>query len=187
MLAPGDSFIVRLRPPRAGTFIYHSHVNELVQTNSGMYGAIIVTDSAHRFDSRVDKIVLVGGGGPGNIEHRSIGMVNGSVRPRMELDAGVTYRLHLIQIHPQAVVVFRLGDDSTTATWTPVAKDGADLPAEEARPTSARIVMGAGENGEFLYTPERAGVQRLEIRTQLAGWFVPLTLTVRPSGKIVRN
>jgi hypothetical protein len=43
--------------------------------------------------------------------------------------------------------------------------------------------MGAGENGEFLYTPERPGVQRLEIRTQLAGWFVPLQLNVKPAGK----
>lgn len=186
-IQPNDSFIAEFTPPRAGTFIYHSHINELVQTNSGMYGAIIVTDSTHRFDSRVDKIVIVGGGGPGNIERRSIGMVNGSIRPQLELESGVTYRLHLIQIHPQAVVVFRLGDDSTTATWTPVAKDGADLPAEESRPTSARVVMGAGENGEFLYTPERPGLQRLEMRTQLAGWFVPLTITVKPSGKLVSN
>lgn len=186
-IQPNDSFIAEFTPPRAGTFIYHSHINELVQTNSGMYGAIIVTDSAHRFDSRIDKIVIVGGGGPGNIERRSIGMVNGSIRPQLELESGVTYRLHLIQIHPQAVVVFRLGDDSTTATWTPVAKDGADLPAEESRPTSARVVMGAGENGEFLYTPERPGLQRLEMRTQLAGWFVPLTITVKPSGKLVIN
>jgi FtsP/CotA-like multicopper oxidase with cupredoxin domain len=186
-IQPNDSFIAEFTPPRAGTFIYHSHINELVQTNSGMYGAIIVTDSAHRFDSRVDKIVIVGGGGPGNIEHRSIGMVNGSIRPQLELESGVTYRLHLIQIHPQAVVVFRLGDDSTTATWTPVAKDGADLPAEESLPTSARVVMGAGENGEFLYTPEHPGLQRLEIRTQLAGWFVPLMITVKPSRKLVTN
>jgi hypothetical protein len=183
-IQPRDSFIAEFTPPRAGTFMYHSHVNELVQTNSGMYGAIIVTDSAHRFDPRIDKIILVGGGGPGTIERRSVGMVNGSIRPQLELEAGTTYRLHIIQIHPQAVVVFRLGGDSTIARWTPVAKDGADLPSQQSTPRPAFIVMGAGENGEFLYTPERPGLQKLTINTQLAGWFVPMLILVKPAKKI---
>jgi FtsP/CotA-like multicopper oxidase with cupredoxin domain len=186
-IQPNDSFIAEFTPPRAGTFMYHSHINELLQTNSGMYGAIIVTDSAHRFDPRIDKIILVGGGGPGNIERRSGAMVNGSIRPQMDLEAGTTYRLHIIQIHPQAIVVFRLGNDSTTAVWTPVAKDGADLPPEQAKQRPARVVMGAGENGEYLYTPQRPGLERLEMRTQLAGWYVPMVLNVRPAGRLVTN
>jgi hypothetical protein len=144
-----------------------------------MYGAIIVTDSAHHFDPGIDKIILVGGGGPGNIEHRSIGFINGSIRPRMELEAGTTYRLHIIQLHPQAVVTFRLGADSTIASWTPVAKDGADLPPEQSVPRAAYVEMGAGENGEFLYTPQRAGIQRLNVQTSIAGWYVPLVLVVK--------
>jgi hypothetical protein len=159
-------------------------VNELAQTNSGMYGAIIVTDSTHRFDPRIDKIILVGGGGPGNIERRSIGMVNGSIRPRIELEAGTTYRLHVIQIHPQGVVMFRLGGDSTIAKWTPVAKDCADLPSEQSRSGAAFVVMGAGENGEFLYTPERPGVQTLNVQTTIAGWFVPVLFIVKSAPKV---
>ena len=186
-IQPADSFVAEFTPPRAGTFIYHAHVNELVQTNSGMYGALIVTDSGHRFDPRIDKIILVGGGGPGNIERRSIGMVNGSIRPQLELEAGTTYRLHIIQIHPQAVVVFRLGGDSTIARWTPVAKDGADLPPEQSTPRAAFVIMGAGENGEFLYTPERPGMQRLTMNTQLTGWYVPLVITVRPAKKLATS
>jgi hypothetical protein len=114
-------------------------------------------------------------------------MVNGSIRPQMDLEAGTTYRLHIIQIHPQAIVVFRLGNDSTTAVWTPVAKDGADLPPEQAKQRPARVVMGAGENGEYLYTPQRPGLERLEMRTQLAGWYVPMVLNVRPAGRLVTN
>jgi FtsP/CotA-like multicopper oxidase with cupredoxin domain len=186
-IQPADSFIAEYTPPRAGTFIYHSHMNELLQTNSGMYGAIIVTDSAHPFDPRIDKIILVGGGGPGNIEARSTGMVNGGTAPQFELEAGTTYRLHIIQIHPQAVVMFRLGNDSTTARWTPVAKDGADLPPEQSTSRAASVLMGAGENGEFLYTPERPGLQRLNVQTRLAGWHIPVLLFVRPSKKVVAN
>ncbi len=184
VIQPADSFIAEFTPPRAGTFIYHSHVNELLQTNSGMYGALIVTDSAHRFDPRIDKIILVGGGGPGNIEARSTGMVNGTTRPQLELEAGTTYRFHLIQIHPQALVLFRLGSDSSTARWTPVAKDGADLPPEQSTPRAASVLFGAGENGVFLYTPERPGLQKLSIQTRLAGWHVPILLFVKPLGKL---
>jgi FtsP/CotA-like multicopper oxidase with cupredoxin domain len=186
-IQPADSFIAEYTPPRAGTFIYHSHMNELMQTNSGMYGAMIVTDSAHPFDPRIDKIILVGGGGPGNIETRSTGMVNGTTRPQFELEAGTTYRLHIIQIHPQAVVLFRLGTDSTTARWTPVAKDGADLPPEQSTLRAASVIMGAGENGEFLYTPERPGLQRLSIQTRLAGWHIPVMLFVRPAKKLAAS
>jgi FtsP/CotA-like multicopper oxidase with cupredoxin domain len=180
-IQPNDSFVAEFTPPRAGTFIYHSHINELMQTNSGMYGAIIVTDSAHPFDPRIDKIILVGAGGPGNIENRATGMVNGTTTPRFDLEAGTTYRLHIIQIHPQGILIFRLGTDSTTARWTPVAKDGADLPAEQSTLRAASVVMGAGENGEFLYTPERPGLQKLSIQTRIAGWHIPVLLFVRPA------
>src|SRR5690242_16960554 len=30
-IAPGDSFVARFAPPRAGTFMYHAHVDELAQ------------------------------------------------------------------------------------------------------------------------------------------------------------
>src|SRR5688572_7951622 len=45
-VAPGDSFVVHVTPPRSGTFIYHSHFEELRQQLGGMYGAFIVLDSA---------------------------------------------------------------------------------------------------------------------------------------------
>ena len=188
VIQPADSFIAEFTPPRAGTFMYHSHVGELRQTNSGMYGAIIVTDSAHQFDPGIDRIVLVGGGGPGSIEFRTTGMVNGTNAPQLELEAGKTYRLHLIQIHPQgAGVVFRLGTDSTTARWTPVAKDGADLPPEQSISKLASVMMGAGENGVFLYTPERPGLQKLAIHTRAAGWHVPVLIFVRPPKKLATS
>jgi hypothetical protein len=81
-------------------------------------------------------------------------------------------------------VIFKLGSDSALAKWTPVAKDGADLPLEQSTPRAAYVVMGAGENGEFLYTPERPGLQKLTANTQLAGWYVPVLLFVRPPPKV---
>ena len=114
-------------------------------------------------------------------------MVNGTTSPQFELEAGTTYRLHIIQIHPQAVVLFRLGTDTTVARWTPVAKDGADLPPEQSTTRAAFVQMGPGETGEFLYTPDRAGMQKLNIQPRLAGWQVPLMIFVRPARKVATN
>ena len=40
MIAPGDSFEARFTPPRSGTFIYHSHVDEPRQHRAGLIGAL---------------------------------------------------------------------------------------------------------------------------------------------------
>lgn len=44
-ISPGETFEYRFVVPDAGTFWYHSHVNETVQMERGMYGALIVEDS----------------------------------------------------------------------------------------------------------------------------------------------
>lgn len=45
-IEPGEEFEYRFDLPDAGTFWYHSHHNETVQMERGMYGAIIVEDEA---------------------------------------------------------------------------------------------------------------------------------------------
>jgi FtsP/CotA-like multicopper oxidase with cupredoxin domain len=41
-ILPGESFQYRFVVPDAGTFWYHSHQNETVQMERGMYGGIVV-------------------------------------------------------------------------------------------------------------------------------------------------
>ncbi len=43
-IAPGESFEYRFTVPDAGTFWYHSHHNETVQMERGMYGGIVIED-----------------------------------------------------------------------------------------------------------------------------------------------
>jgi manganese oxidase len=179
-IQPNDSFIAEFTPPRAGTFIYHSHMDELTQTNSGMFGALIVTDAEHHFDPKIDKILLIGAVGAGTVENRVGGTINGSLTPALELEAGTTYKLRIVMIHPQANVVIRLGNDSSTFQWTPVAKDGADVTPAQSTPRAATVYMGAGETADFLYTPERAGSSRIDVRTRAAGWWVPVQVIVLP-------
>jgi FtsP/CotA-like multicopper oxidase with cupredoxin domain len=43
-IAPGESFEYRFTVLQAGTFWYHSHANETVQMERGMYGSLVVAD-----------------------------------------------------------------------------------------------------------------------------------------------
>lgn len=43
-IEPGEEFEYRFKVPDAGTFWYHSHANETVQMEHGMYGALVVED-----------------------------------------------------------------------------------------------------------------------------------------------
>ena len=44
MIMPRDSFEVTVTPPRAGSFMYHTHINDLRQQSHGLYGPIVVLD-----------------------------------------------------------------------------------------------------------------------------------------------
>ena len=57
-IAPGAEFEYRFVVPDAGTFWYHSHHNETVQMERGMYGALIVEDETDpQFDG--DKVFVI--------------------------------------------------------------------------------------------------------------------------------
>ncbi|HWJ27086.1 MAG TPA: multicopper oxidase domain-containing protein, partial [Flavisolibacter sp.] len=43
-IEPGETFEYRFELPDSGTFWYHSHQNETVQMERGMYGGIVVED-----------------------------------------------------------------------------------------------------------------------------------------------
>src|SRR5262249_36007121 len=43
-IEPGQVFEYRFVAPDAGTFWYHSHTNETVQVERGMYGGIVIAD-----------------------------------------------------------------------------------------------------------------------------------------------
>ena len=43
-IAPGQTFVARFTPPRAGTFIYHTHWHDNAQLAGGLYGALLVLE-----------------------------------------------------------------------------------------------------------------------------------------------
>jgi FtsP/CotA-like multicopper oxidase with cupredoxin domain len=56
-IAPGSSFVARMVPPRAGTFISHTHWHDEYQLTNGIYGPLIVLPLAR--DEHVLAIVVL--------------------------------------------------------------------------------------------------------------------------------
>jgi FtsP/CotA-like multicopper oxidase with cupredoxin domain len=176
IIAPGDSFEARFTPPRSGTFIYHSHVDEPRQHRAGLLGALIVRDSASR-DSSDDLVFFIKsaraqknpeGGVP--LEINGIGDPDTTV-----LRVGRAYRMRFIGMQvgfPNATASLTTRPDSSypnlrdslIVQWRPMAKDGADLPAEARSPRLAEQIVTMGETYDFEFVPERKGSLRLEVR-----------------------
>ena len=168
-IAPGGTFVAKMTPPRAGTFIYHTHWHDELQISTGLYGAMIVTEPGEPFDPETDKIFMISRGGP---EPAAPVLLNGAAQPfPMKLRAGVNYRFRLINITANNASVWVSVRDGRTSTalanWRAIAKDGADLPARQAvvKPADQRVAVG--ETYDFEYRREKAGESILEV-------FLPL-------------
>lgn len=156
-IAPKDSFIADLILPRKGTFIYHTHMNDMEQLISGAYGPIVVLDAGERFDPATDHTITVGWyarGGPGNLK---IAINGDSAPPPLVIDRFRTHRFRIVNIGAAARFNFTLRRDSTVMTWQPRAKDGFDLTqsAQSTRPAS--VFVSVGETFDAEWKPPRKG------------------------------
>lgn len=144
-IPPGGSFIARMTPPRAGTFIYHTHWHDLEQLRGGLNGALLVIDD-DRFDSANDK-VFVTAFGPSD---ETPLLLNGSTNPApVEWRSGQTYRIRFVNIGPNVPVQFTIRNASTPLTWRSIAKDGMTLPAAQQRESPSIQSVAVGETYDF--------------------------------------
>jgi FtsP/CotA-like multicopper oxidase with cupredoxin domain len=177
---PGDSFAVRFTPPRAGTFIYHSHFDEERQLGSGLYGPIIVLEPGERYEPETDRAWILSQAGPTKGASRARVTLNGSRSPVMEMQAKRLYRIRLIHIAATLPLRFSLLRDTIPVAWRAVAKDGADLPPAQARVRPARQLIGVGEVYDFEFTPEEPGQLRLMVKDPAGRTRVTGVIRVHP-------
>ena len=158
---PGDSFTAHLTLPRAGTFMYHTHLNDYEQLTSGLYGAIVVLEPGRRFDPAVDHVYVVGW--DGQDDPPRIVLNGGSLPAPAALRAGVAHRFRFVNIGMADAVRFSILRDSTVVSWRPLAWDGADLPAAQTGLRAAAASLDVGQTADFLFEPPGPGVYRLAL------------------------
>jgi FtsP/CotA-like multicopper oxidase with cupredoxin domain len=174
-IRPDSSFEVRITPKRAGTFLYHTHFNELRQQFGGLVGALIVLERGAQWDTTRDLLFLLSDEQNGKL------LINGSkMPPPKELHVGTTYRLRIADIGAdRGALRARLMRDSSVMSWRPVSKDGFTLPALQVtiQPSIARVA--SGETADFELTPDRPGELLLQFGSPVRVGTFPVDGLVR--------
>ena len=157
-IPPGGTFVARMTPPRAGTFIYHSHWQERKQLGAGLTGPLIVLPPAEKFDPASDKTFLFTRDGTDGTEPL---LLNGIPQPApIPLTVGTRYRFRFINITPvDSDLTYSIVDASgTPAQWRAIAKDGWDLSPDQTSPKPAHEdYLSVGETRDYFFTPDKPG------------------------------
>ena len=165
MIEPGKSFDVYFTPPRAGTFIYHTHMNDMPQLSSGLYGPIIVLPPGEKFDPETDKVLLISRNG---MRKDGTLLLNGSASPlAQQWRTGQTYRLRFVNISANNTVKIMLAQKGLPVEWKAIAKDGADLPEAQAVSGPAAFVIAPGETYDFQVRPTSVADMELALEIVL--------------------
>ena len=162
-IEPGRTFVAHFVPPDAGTFMYHSHLDDGWQLAGGLVGPLIVLPPGRLFDPKTDHIVMISesferpGGPPFAID--------GTLSPPpIAATAGVAQRLRFADLTLGGEnLVVSLSDGARAVDWTPIAKDGRDLPMAVRIPSVATHALTIGETRDFRFTPTHAGTLTLGV------------------------
>ncbi len=178
-IGPGKTFEARFTPPRSGTFIYHTHLDDVRQQRAGLSGALLVLDDPASYDSTRDWVMLVTT--PRNAADVNKVLLNGTTTPAArEMRAGERYRLRFINVHTNRPSMrMRLLDGENLVRWRIVAKDGMNLPADQLRDAASEIQMGNGETYDVEFVPARAGDLRVDITNGIGGLLTSMPIGVR--------
>jgi FtsP/CotA-like multicopper oxidase with cupredoxin domain len=178
MIAPSDSFEARMTPPRSGTFMYHSHVDEPRHHRAGLAGALVVRDGGTAPPATEHLLFIKSARGSTGTSPMEI---NGQVNPdTIVLRVGRAYRFRLVNLavtSPNATVYLTARPDSSLENlrdtmlvrWRPLAKDGADVPESGRALRPAQQLVSIGETYDFEVQPLVRGELRIEVRPVSAG------------------
>jgi FtsP/CotA-like multicopper oxidase with cupredoxin domain len=148
---PGESFEYRFVVPAAGTFWYHSHVNETEQLERGLYGALIVRDAGepvldgervlHLDDLKLDESGDLAPFGDPHEHHAGregdVRLVNGEQEPELEIAADQLERWRIVNAANTRFVRLSIGG----RPFTILGSDGGLVTAPE-QATEALITPG---------------------------------------------
>jgi FtsP/CotA-like multicopper oxidase with cupredoxin domain len=162
-IVPGGSFVARMTPPRAGTFIYHTHWHDKTQLINGLYGPLIVLPGGEKFDPSSDLTFVFSIGEFSNLQE--LALINGTPQSKpLQLQIGKKYRFRFINIstNNQAMQT-GLRNSSGPVEWRIIAKDGIDLPTESIWRTKEPFTITVGETYDTEFSTDTAQDLLLEL------------------------
>jgi FtsP/CotA-like multicopper oxidase with cupredoxin domain len=168
VIAPHDSFEVRFTPPRAGTFIYHTHVDEERQTRGGLAAPLIVLEPGARHDPRADHVVLLGTPMDWKDEQRTLTLNGRLAHDTFTVVRGVPQRVRFINMtnrRTRTRAEFRR--DTALLAWRVLAMDGADLPAARRVPVPGWFELAVGQTRDVELVARDTGTLRIDLRNAL--------------------
>ncbi|HEY5258817.1 MAG TPA: multicopper oxidase domain-containing protein [Candidatus Baltobacteraceae bacterium] len=158
LIASGGAFEARMTPPRAGTFIYHTHKDDIFQLRGGLAGPLIVLPPGQTFDPSTDYVFTIA---MPSLDKGGLRVfINGGFQPPpLVVRAGVRQRLRFINMTTYFThVMLSLSVGGRTATWQPLAVDGADLAAMQQSARSAVDTVTIGQTRDYAFVPKRGNM-----------------------------
>jgi FtsP/CotA-like multicopper oxidase with cupredoxin domain len=194
-IAPGGRFEVRFTPPRAGTFMYHTHDEAGSELAAGLFGPLLVLEPGERLDPSRDQTIMFSSGyvppAPGV---RPVPFVNGDTGATpIRLTGGAPQRLRLVNIAGSDLKRVRLvAADGAPLRWRIVGKDGWTPPAHQSAVVHpAELLIGVGETYDVEISADEAGrATVMEVETRYyPGWKrvrvhdarIPVHVAAQPS------
>ncbi|MDH5382840.1 MAG: multicopper oxidase domain-containing protein, partial [Cyclobacteriaceae bacterium] len=171
IIEPGEEFTYKLSAMRAGTFIYHSHLDDIHQITQGLYGPIIVLDENETFNAKLDHPYIVSWNASDDsgetFSFKNLELNGQVVQPEMKIKVGERHRLRLINISPAGKVNIQMTKNNEIIELLYLAKDGADLPQAQQIQLEKSPNYGPGETADFEFEPTEAGVYTLKIESKI--------------------
>ncbi len=162
-ILPGEKFTYKLTLMRPGTYIYHSHFNDVHQIASGLYGPIIVLKEGQIYDPKTDHLYIVGWKNANTISVEDMVLNGRTEQPTQHARIGETHLLRLINIQPAGDIKISIQKDSIPILIKSIAKDGTDFPLAQQSFLKESVSFGVGETADFEFKPLIAGTYELKV------------------------
>jgi FtsP/CotA-like multicopper oxidase with cupredoxin domain len=165
VIRPGESFTYRLSMMRPGTFIYHTHLDDVHQlTSGGLYGALLVLPEGETYDPRTDHVLMWGWRRPEPRSLDDVALNGGHEQPERTARVGEPHRFRVINIAPAGnITAWITREDGTIEPITLYAKDGADLPEHQRVGVEQIPRLFVGETADFTWMPTEPGTYELGV------------------------
>lgn len=170
VIQPGERFTYKLSLLRAGTFIYHSHLDDVHQLCDGLYGPLIVVGENETFNPKTEHLYIKGWKTPEPTSVNDLDLNGVKQQPDKHVGVGEEHRIRLMNIAPAGNHFIRMVRGDQSYPLKIIAKDGADLPEHQHVDMDASPKFGVGETADFIFSPDQPGEYKLLIGGPVFGW-----------------